>query len=288
MPRSATLAREGCHTMATKNPAAVRLGERLRRGRIAADYSSQDALAAKLGFDRSVIAKAETGDRPPTPDVLGKWIDVCGLDPEPYEDLAELARLPDVGPVPTWFENWLQAESAADSLSIWSPTLIPGLLQTADYARALLLAEQTDTSDSAIDALVNARLDRRAIFDRAEPTDVAVVLDEHVLHRLIGSPAVMHDVLSHVADMSQCPNIVVQVVPLSRGANAGLSGAFDLASADGAPDTLRQDGLEDHTTENRSLVRKARVAFNRVRGDALPRDASRDLILKAAEQWKTT
>jgi transcriptional regulator with XRE-family HTH domain len=70
--------------MATKNQAAVRLGERLRRGRIAVGYSSQDALAAKLGFDRSVIAKAETGDRPPTADVLGKWIDVCGLDPEPY------------------------------------------------------------------------------------------------------------------------------------------------------------------------------------------------------------
>jgi Domain of unknown function (DUF5753) len=126
------------------------------------------------------------------------------------------------------------------------------------------------------------------IFDRADPPDVTVVLDEAVLHRPIGTPAVMHDALVHVAEMALRPSIVVQVVPSSKGANAGIGGAFDIASADGTSDTLRMDGVEDQTPENRSLVRKHRVAFNRVRGDALSRDASRDLILKAAEQWKTT
>jgi hypothetical protein len=166
--------------------------------------------------------------------------------------------------------------------------VIPGLLQTAEYARVLLLAQQTDTSDEAIDALVNARLDRQAIFDRADPPDVTVVLDEAVLHRLIGTPAIMHDTLVHAAGMALRPNIVVQVVPSGKGANAGIGGAFDIAGSDSMPDTLRMDGVEDQTTENRSLVRKHGVAFNRVRGDALSRDASRDLILKAAEQWKAT
>jgi transcriptional regulator with XRE-family HTH domain len=267
------------------NPKAF-LGKRLRLGRIAAGFSSQDALAAKLGFDRTVIAKAETGDRPPTPDVLAAWCEACGLDAELYEDLAELARTSD-GPIPTWFEDYLEAEGNAQALVIWSPIVMPGLLQTADYARALLLSQQTDTSDEAIDALVNARLDRQAIFDRADPPDVTVVLDEAVLHRLIGSPAIMHDELIHVAEMALRPSMIVQVVPATSGANAGIGGAFDIASADGAPDMLRTDGVEDQTTENRSLVRKHRVAFNRVRGDALARDASRDLILKAAERWKT-
>jgi hypothetical protein len=95
----------------------------------------------------------------------------------------------------------------------------------------------------------------------------------------------MHDALMHVAQTSLRPNVVVQVV--TKGAHAGLGGAFDIASASGVPDCLRMDGVEDQTTENRSLVRKTRVAFNRLRGDALPRDASRDLIMKAAEQWKT-
>ncbi len=171
------------------NPAAF-LGGELRRARVAAGFSSQDALAAKLGFDRTVVAKAETGERPPTDDVLAAWCVACRLD-------------------------------------------------------------------------------------------------EAVLHRLIGSPQVMHDALVHIADLSQRPYAVVQVVPASNGANAGLAGAFDIAAADGMPETLRMEGVEDQTMEKRSLVRKAAVAFDRVRGDALPRDTSRDLILKVAdERWK--
>jgi len=268
------------------NPAAF-LGGELRRARVAAGFSSQDALAAKLGFDRTVVAKAETGERPPTDDVLAAWCQACRLDDDLFGRLAVLARRAD-GPVPTWFEDWLEAEGEAQSLRIWSPTLIPGLLQTAEYARALFLAEQSDTSDDAIDALVAARLQRQTILDRTDPPDVVVVLDEAVLHRLIGVPQAMHDALVQVAELSQRQYIVVQVVPASNGANAGLGGAFYIAAADGMPETLQMVGVEDHTTEKRSLVRKAAVAFDRVRGDALPRDASRDLILKVAdEKWKS-
>lgn len=244
------------------------------------------ALAAKLGFDRTVITKAETGDRPPAPDVLAAWSAACGLPADLFARLAALARRAD-GPVPTWFEDWLKAEGEAQSLRLWSPTLIPGPLQTAGYARALFLASQSDTSDEVIDTLVAARMERQAILDRADPPEVVAVVDELVLHRLIGSPQIMHDALIHVADLSRRPHVVVQVVPTSNGANAGNGGAFYIASADGVPDTLSMVGVEDQTTEKRSLVRKAAVAFDRVRGDALPREASRDLILKVAdEQWK--
>jgi hypothetical protein len=218
--------------------------------------------------------------------VLAAWCVACRLDDELFGRLVVLARRAD-GPVPTWFEDWLQAERGAQSLRLWSPTLIPGLLQTAEYARALFLAAQSDTSDDVIGALVAARLERQAILDRADPPDLVVVLDEAVLHRLIGSPQVMHDALVHIAELSQRPYAVVQVVPASNGANAGLAGAFDIAAADGMPETLRMEGVEDQTMEKRSLVRKAAVAFDRVRGDALPRDTSRDLILKVAdERWK--
>jgi transcriptional regulator with XRE-family HTH domain len=263
------------------------LGRELCRARVAAGFSSQQVLADRLGFERTTVAKAESGDRVPSDPVLTAWAEVCSIDVEHYQRLADLARAAD-GPVPAWFEDYLEAERAAQSLLIWSPIVVPGLLQTAGYARVLLLAQQTDISDEAIDALVSARLDRQAIFDRADPPDVTVVLDEAVLHRLIGTSAIMHDTLVHAAEMSLRPSIVVQVVPAGKGANAGIGGAFDIAGADSMPDTLRMDGVEDQTTENRSLVRKHRVAFNRVRGDALSRDASRDLILKAAEQWKAT
>ena len=277
--------------MARRDPAAsppAFLGDELRHARVAAGFSSQEALAAKLGFDRSVVAKAETGERPPTPEVLEAWCAACSLDGHLFARLARLARAAD-GPVPTWFEDWLEAEREALTLRMWQPIIIPGLLQTADYARALFLAGQTDTSDDAIDGLVSARLERQTILHRAAPPDVLVVLDESVLHRLVGSPAIMHDQLVQVAELSQYPYLSVQVVPASTGANAGLGGGISLASGDGnAPDVLYMDAVEGQTTEKRSLVRQAAVVFDRVRGDALSRGQSRDLITRLAEElWKS-
>ncbi len=165
------------------------------------------------------------------------------------------------------------------------PILVPGLLQTAEYARALFVAAGED-ADRA-EELVAARLDRQAVVDRPRPPHVVVVLDEAVLHRLIGSPAIMCDQLTHLAAVSGRPHVSVEVVPASTGANAGLSGGFQLASCDGAPDVLNMSGVEDVTAEGRSLLRRATVVFDLVRGDALPRTASRSLVLEIAEQWKS-
>jgi transcriptional regulator with XRE-family HTH domain len=202
------------------NPAAF-LGDELRRARVAAGFSSQDALAAKLGFDRTVVAKAETGQRPPTVDVLAAWCQACGLDDELFGRLAVLARRAD-GPVPTWFEDWLRAEGEAHTLRVWQPLIIPGLFQTAEYARALFLAAGAD--DVKANELVAVRLERQSILDRADPPHVVTILGESVLHRLIGAAAIMSDQLNHMGVMAERPNVQVQVVPSVRGANAGLSG----------------------------------------------------------------
>lgn len=260
------------------------LGRELRRARVAAGFSSQDALAAKLGFDRTVITKAETGDRVPTPDVLAAWCEACGLDVELFERWAVLARRTD-GPIPSWFESWLEAEGTAHMLRIWQPLVIPGLFQTAEYARALFIAAGAD-QDRA-DDLVTVRLDRQAILDHPSPPHVVAVIDGSVLHRLIGSPQIMADQLARVADLAEWPNISIQILPSETGANAGLSGAFDLASGDGAPEVLRMEAVEDVTAESRSLVRQATNIFVRVQADALPRTASLALIREAADQWKT-
>ena len=98
----------------------------------------------------------------------------------------------------------------------------------------------------------------------------------------------MHEQLLHVAELTERPYVCVQVVPTVIGATAGLSGDMSLASGDGGPDVLHTDAVpEGHTTEARSLVRKAGVAFERMRGYAMPRAQSRDLIMEVAnELWK--
>lgn len=131
-----------------------------------------------------MIGKAETGDRVPTPDVLAAWCEACGLDAELYGDIAELARSSD-GPIPTWFEDYLEAERAAHTLRIWQPLIVPGPLQTADYARALFIKARNDPAK--VEEMVAARLARQKVFERPDPPHTVIVLDEPVLHHLIGS-----------------------------------------------------------------------------------------------------
>src|ERR1700761_6544624 len=155
---------EGCR-MARRDPSAsppAFLGDELRRGRTAAGFT-QEALAAKLGFDRTVVGKAETGERPPTAEVLAAWCEACQLDVDMFSRLAGLARSAD-GPVPSWFESWLEAEQSAVMLKYWSPIIVTPIFQTSAYARALLLGAQTDTSDDAIDALTGAKVARADIL----------------------------------------------------------------------------------------------------------------------------
>ncbi len=97
------------------------LGNELRRARVAAGFGSQDALAARLGFDRTVITKAETGERPPTPEVLAAWCTACGLDDELLGRFSKLARAAD-GPIPAWFQNGVtHGEQLAGRFRWWSP-----------------------------------------------------------------------------------------------------------------------------------------------------------------------
>ncbi len=144
-----------------------------------------------------------------------------------------------------------------------------------------------DNDPERADELVAATLERQSVLQRADPPEVIAVLHEMVLHRLIGSAEIMHDQLIHLVDWSERPNISVHVVPSGVGAHAGLSGDINLASGDGDPDVLHTDAVpEGHTSETRSLVRRATVTFERVRRDALPCVQSRDLILEVAnERW---
>ena len=261
------------------------LGKELCRARLAAGFSSQQALADHLGFERTVIAKAEAGERVPSDPVLTAWAKACNIDTEHYQRLADLARTSD-GPVPAWFEYWLERERTAHMLRCWSPIIVPALFETAEYRRAVVMAGGIDQERA--DELVAATQERQSVLLRADPPEVIAVLHEMVLRRLIGSPEIMYDQLVYLADLATRPNISMHVVPSSVGAHAGLSGDISLASGDGSPDVLHTDAVpEGHTTETRSLVRRAAVTFERIRRNALPCAQARDLILEVAnEQWK--
>ena len=265
-----------------------KLAAELRAARLAAGFTSHDALAAAMAVDRTLVTKAESPtQRVPSDALLTAWAERTGKSPERWVVMAEVCRTAADG-VPGWFEDYLRAEGVASVLRFWSPIILPALFHTADYARALLLAAQTDTSPEHIDPLVAAKLERQTILDRPDAPEVIAVIDEPALYRLIGSVATMNEQLTRIADLSERPNVTVQVVAADIGATAGLSGDIAIAVGDGIADTLHTDAIpEGHTTDSASAVRQALVAFERVRGLAHPRALSRQLILEVVnERWK--
>jgi Domain of unknown function (DUF5753) len=130
--------------------------------------------------------------------------------------------------------------------------LIPGLLQIMEYARSLFRAWLTASNDEELEELVAARIARQAIFERAAPPNLWVVLDETVLHRCIGSAGVMREQLVYLAELAERPTIRVHVIPAEVGAHVGLLGAFAISNFDSdAPDVVYMESPDEgETTKN--------------------------------------
>jgi transcriptional regulator with XRE-family HTH domain len=254
----------------------AQLADKLRQARTDAGYSSQHALARALSVSRPVITKAENPDQPvPSEAILTAWAAATGT---PYTDLAKLAHDAKSG-TPEWFMPWLSAEAAAIMLRYWSPIVAPGITQTPAYMRALFTDEGHHLGQT--DELVTARLERQAVIGRIPAT---LIISHHVLYRAVGSPAVMAEQCAHLAAIADNSAVALHVLP--DGVNMGVWGALDIATGDSTV-TVRMSGIEDITSTDRNLVRKASLAFDRILGAALPRTTSHDQITEAEEQWKT-
>jgi len=268
------------------NPAAF-LGGELRRARIAAGFSSQDSLAARLGFDRTVITKAETGERTPTADLLSAWCTACSIDGDLFGRLAVLARRGN-GPLPAWFHDWVtHGEQLASRLRWFEPLVVPGLLQTEAYARALLTGRIGSPSADA-EARVRARMDRQAVLTREDsPAEFLALMDEGVLRRGVGGTKVMAEQIEYLIEASGWPNVVIQVIPSSTAVHDGLNGGgFAIADFEDGPGMGYQEtalrGVP--VTDPKDVIGLA-VAFDRLRAEALPRAASLALLEEAATTW---
>jgi transcriptional regulator with XRE-family HTH domain len=270
----------------SRTPEGV-FGKELRYYRERAGLSQTD-LAALVNVSHDVISKIETGDRPPAEGFPERLDAVPELDTRDGLDriwgwLKESTRYK---AIPGWFAPWTHFEAQATTLRSYEPLLVPGLFQTADYARAILGTEPGADPDKR-DEQVAARMDRQVILERADAPQIWSVLDEAVLHRCIGSTKIMRDQLEHLAGLADRPRVTVQVIPAGVGAHAGLLGGFALAELDGSAGMVYlETSAEGLTTDSPALLAHAMFRFDTLRAEALPRAASRDLIMKVAEdRW---
>lgn len=185
---------------------------------------------------------------------------------------------------PGWFHRWPDAEEQAHALRWYEPLLVPGLLQTEDYARAVLRGAQANATDDQIEQQVAARMERQDVLAGDNPPYLWAVVDEGVLHRCIGSAEIMRDQLAHLAQMCGRPKASIQVIPFSAGARAGLLGAFITADLDGGSILYLETATTGQVVDAPHIVRDAGLIFDTLRCEALPREASRDMITKVAEK----
>jgi hypothetical protein len=243
---------------------------------------SQSQLAESVNYAPSFISMVETASRLPKRDFTESCDRVLKTGGILTRLLTELIARDGA---PEWFWPWLDVEREATSLRSFHPLVVYGLLQTVDYTRALIRSWELRPEEQT-EQVVNARLERQQILTKEAPPLVVAVMDEGVLRRPIGGPAVMHEQLEHLVEMSKQPNIIIQVVPASAGEYAGLAGPFIIAEMAASGDVAYlETALSGQTIEHPEQVGQINRRWEALRAEALPHEPSLQMIEEVAKTW---
>lgn len=286
----------------TDRPSTVlgrQLGDELRRHREASGLTTSQAAEA-LDCTKGKISRMENGRvLVRTPDVMALLHAYGVNDPETRERLTVLTRTANRRRREGWwhqyssvlaetYKDYIEMESICESIRTFQAQLVPGLLQTPEYSRAVTVASRAWQSSEDIDQFVQVRLARQQRLTSETPLTFWAVLAEGVLHQQVGGPDVMRAQLDRVIDLAELPNVTVQILPFSRGAHSGMFGPYLLMSF---PQATAQDlVLTETPTGNFWMEQEPEVAYYRALFDdartlALPPTESLALIRRTAEEF---
>ncbi|HEX3962174.1 MAG TPA: helix-turn-helix transcriptional regulator [Trebonia sp.] len=257
-------------------------GSEARRAREAAGMSQSD-LGALVPCDKATVSRVEAGLTMPD-EAFAVACDAAfprmdGWFTRFYADSRGWGEA-----FPPAFREFATCEAEAVALRWFEHSLVPGLLQSEDYARAVLDRHPNTTGAQVQERLV-ARLARQETLERENPPLVWILLDENVLHREVGGAKIMHDQLCRLADMARRPNVTVQVI--SRvGAHPGLSGAFGIAElSDRHTVAYLETAADGQTVEDPATVAAVELRFDALRTEAFRGTESLVLIENEADKW---
>jgi transcriptional regulator with XRE-family HTH domain len=260
---------------------AAVFGEVLRHFREAA-LLTQEGLARQIPCDRSHVARVEGGTRVPQ-DTFAKTCDeLLGTGGVLARLWARIDWYPQVEH-PDWFRRRAEMDEEAVSLREYQERVMPGLLQTADYARSLF---SLLVSGEELEERVRARLSRQQRFLAEGGPLYIVVLDESCLRNMIGSPAVMRDQCAHLLNVGRRPNIRIQVAPASRLGLFRPSGSMSLIKLPDGHDWVYSESLDrGHFNDDPALFARHSHTYDVLRADALSAPQSADLIHETMERY---
>ncbi|QLQ38599.1 helix-turn-helix domain-containing protein [Micromonospora robiginosa] len=262
-------------------PTAELIRAQLRRLRLKAELS-QEEFGRLVHFSNSQVSAVELGQRPLDRFFLKRADEVLGTGGL----LTSLLKLAERDGQPSWFRPWLEAERQAQQLRTYQPNLVPGLLQTEHYARAMIRTDDL-ISDDEVERRVGVRLDRQSILSSPDRPKYIAVIEESVLRRADeASRGLMAAQVTHLIECSEHPHIDIHLVPTRVPMHVGLVGPFALArSTDGGWVGHLENQLGGVVVDNDEGVAILLSRWESVRSEALPRQQSAHLMKEVMSSW---
>ncbi|KAB2973300.1 MULTISPECIES: helix-turn-helix domain-containing protein [unclassified Streptomyces] len=271
-----------------------RLGQELRRLRELKGMTAEE-VAERLLVSQSKISRLENGRRSISQrDVR----DLCGVyeveDHRIVDSLMQMAKdsrqqgwWHSFGDIP--YSVYIGLETDAASLRVYDPQVVPGLLQTKQYAEALIAGALPETAPTEIEKRVQVRMRRQERISTEEnPLRLWTVLDEAALRRVVGNRNLMRDQLEQLVEQSLLPHVTVQVIPFDMGAHPGLNGQYAILEFPDAADSsvVYIEGVtSDLYLEKANDVQKYSVMYEHLRAQALNVEQSRQFIADIAKEY---
>jgi transcriptional regulator with XRE-family HTH domain len=263
------------------------LGALLRKLRTGNGLTVEQA-AERLMVSASKLSRMETGHGIATPRDIRDLCDLYGVTDEAERD--RLTSLAQEGKQPGWwqsyelnqFAEYVGLEAAAISIKRYQSTAIPGLLQTYDYARVMLEAMIPKPTRERINELVEVRMTRQRLLTQSQPPNFWVVLDEAVLHRVVGGHRTMSAQLDRLIEVTNLPNVTIQIIPYEAGAHPAMDSTFSMLDfAESVPSVVYVEGLVGWVyPDSPQDLTKYQQVFERLCAMALTPEASVELVAR--------
>lgn len=251
-------------------------------------------VAKRMGMSPSKISRIETGNSGLQIEDVAALLGLYQVPASTRDELLDLVRRSGERGwwtrqpgLPQLWRSLIDFEAKATRIQNYEAMFVPGLLQTAEYTRAIIQGVAPTVSDAELDNLVAARMARQTVLTRASAPQFFAVVDENALCRPVGEPGVMHRQLQHLLAVADRPHVTLRVVPLAAGAHAGLRGPFMILEFAEEPALVY---LENHSTvlflEEETDLASYRVALGTILQTALAPAATAELISQIAAELR--
>lgn len=269
-----------------------RLGNELRSLRERAGLTI-DVVADRLDFSSSKVSRIETGHTGASAADVRAMVGLYGLDGQAADAMVQIAR--EAKAKGWWLQygkvligRYVGLEAGASKIYSFEAQLVPGLLQLPDYTRLLIRAARPDLTDEELDDRIRIRDKRRSLIDKDEtPIDFWAIIDEAVLHRLVGGPSLMRQQIERLQMVAERPNVTLQVIPYGAGAHAGMDGSFSILEYEDEADpdvVFAENAAGGLFMEKDDDLRRYRFVFDRLQASALSPELSAEFLAKRAKE----